>query len=49
MLKLSEQTIRLIRKYRELYNKKPEPFWFNKDEAEYREYLQKEIKKHNNS
>jgi len=44
----SKKIIVLIRKYRELYGKKPEPFWFDKDEDEYIKYLQKEIDKFNN-
>ena len=46
---LSNEILELIDKYKKIYGKKPEPFWYTewKSQEEYKEYLKKEINKNN--
>lgn len=46
---LSNEILELIDKYKKIYGKKPEPFWYTewKSQEEYKEYLEKEINKNN--
>lgn len=46
---LSNEILELIDKYKRIYGKKPEPFWYTEwnSQEEYKEYLEKEISKYN--